>query len=73
MPSRPAIATISISASQPAIHSAAFVFDGVRSMEGEIRAVLAGTPVSASARRFATSNSVMLRCAQVDFAVGVTG
>src|ERR1700704_1603794 len=35
--SRPATATISISVSQPAIHSAALGLEGVRSIDGQIR------------------------------------
>src|SRR5450756_2563168 len=62
--SRPAIATISISVSQPAIHSAAIGLEGVRSIEFRDcvpaaaretqRGRLGGGPVSATSARFAT-------------------
>ena len=59
--SRPATAMISIRASQPAIHSAALVFEGVRSIGcDENKRVEEGTAVSATAS--AICNGQICRC-----------
>ena len=69
--SRPAIAMISISASQPAIHSAAIGFGG-----GAVHARMQigsgeGRPVSASLRRdLQRANLPTQRCTRLNFAVG---
>ena len=56
--SRPATAMTSISASQPAIHSAAIVLDGVAVIvAGAGERALRGRPVSATSPAFATAKT----------------
>src|SRR5712672_341344 len=73
--SRPAIATISIKASQPAIHSAALGLEGVRSISKEsarhaaksaAEEVEEGPPVSATSPEFATRKyaDAVMRCVE---------
>src|SRR6266481_6459019 len=80
--SRPAIATISIKASQPAIHSAALGLEGVRSISKEsarhaaksaAEEVEEGPPVSATSPEFATRKyaDAVMRC--VEFQGGSVG
>src|SRR5580704_2951513 len=74
--SRPATATNSIRASQPAIHSAALGLEGIRSIGGECHACREraagrwgeGRPVSATPRGFATRKyaDAVLRRADFD-------
>src|SRR5437763_9552859 len=71
MPSRPATTTISINASQPAIHSAANGLEGVRSIWGvSIESVRAGR-YRRGGRDLQRANLLTQRCAALNFAVGV--